>query len=79
MIRKSKCLDEVLAKMDTGATFSHFKAIKRWKAKHERVSPRDGAFLLYSQKKLSKLKSQIEDQTLANGREPATLQVLKQL
>uniref|UniRef100_A0A9J7XX12 DNA-directed RNA polymerase n=1 Tax=Cyprinus carpio carpio TaxID=630221 RepID=A0A9J7XX12_CYPCA len=77
VIRKSKCLDEVLAKMDTGATFSHFKAIKRWKAKHERVSPRDGAFLLYSQKKLSKLKSQIEDQTLANGRETATLQLLE--
>uniref|UniRef100_A0A672TFK4 DNA-directed RNA polymerase subunit n=1 Tax=Sinocyclocheilus grahami TaxID=75366 RepID=A0A672TFK4_SINGR len=77
VIRKSKCLDEVLAKMDTGATFSHFKAIKKWKAKRERVSPRDGAFLLYSQKKLSKLKSQVENQTLANGREPATLQLLE--
>uniref|UniRef100_A0A8C2EKD1 DNA-directed RNA polymerase subunit n=1 Tax=Cyprinus carpio TaxID=7962 RepID=A0A8C2EKD1_CYPCA len=77
VIRKSKCLDEVLAKMHPEAAFNHFKAIKRWKAKHERVSPRDGAFLLYSQKKLSKLKSQIEDQTLANGREPATLQLLE--
>uniref|UniRef100_A0A673NKL2 DNA-directed RNA polymerase n=1 Tax=Sinocyclocheilus rhinocerous TaxID=307959 RepID=A0A673NKL2_9TELE len=77
VIRKSKCLDEVLAKMDPEAAFNHFKAIKRWKAKHERVSPRDGAFLLFSQKKLSKLKSQIEDQTLANGREPATLQLLE--
>ncbi|XP_016118082.1 DNA-directed RNA polymerase I subunit RPA1-like [Sinocyclocheilus grahami] len=77
VIRKSKCLDEVLAKMDPEAAFNHFKAIKRWKAKHERVSSRDGAFLLFSQKKLSKLKSQIEDQTLANGREPATLQLLE--
>uniref|UniRef100_A0A8C1T2E3 DNA-directed RNA polymerase subunit n=1 Tax=Cyprinus carpio TaxID=7962 RepID=A0A8C1T2E3_CYPCA len=77
VIRKSKCLDEVLAKMHPEAAFNHFKAIKRWKAKHEHVSPRDGAFLLYSQKKLSKLKSQIEDQTLANGREPATLQLLE--
>lgn len=72
-------MDEVLGKMETGAAFSHFKAIKKWKAKHERVSPRDGAFLLYSQKKLSKLKSQVENQTLANGREPATLQVLMHL
>lgn len=77
VIRKSKCLDEVLAKMDSGATFSHFKAIKKWKSKHECVSPRDGAFLLYSQKKLSKLKCQVETQTLANGREPATLQLLE--
>lgn len=64
--------------MDPEAAFNHFKAIKKWKAKHERVSPRDGAFLLYSQKKLSKLKSQVGNEIVNNGREAATLQVLKQ-
>ncbi|XP_051716856.1 LOW QUALITY PROTEIN: DNA-directed RNA polymerase I subunit RPA1 [Ctenopharyngodon idella] len=77
VIRKSKCLDEVLAKMDSQAAFNHFKAIRRWKAKHERVSPRDGAFLLYSQKKLSHSKSQVGYQELANGRKAATLQLLE--
>ncbi|XP_073676380.1 DNA-directed RNA polymerase I subunit RPA1 [Garra rufa] len=77
VIRKSKCLDEVLAKMDSEEAFNHFKAIKRWKAKHERVSPRDGAFLLYSQKKLSKLKSE-EGIDMYSGRQTATLQLLKQ-
>ncbi|XP_052010608.1 DNA-directed RNA polymerase I subunit RPA1 [Xyrauchen texanus] len=77
VIRKSKCLDEVLAKMDPQATFNHFNAIKRWKAKHERLSPRDSAFLLYSQKKLGKLKTQTEGQELAKGREEATLQLVE--
>ncbi|XP_073710148.1 DNA-directed RNA polymerase I subunit RPA1 [Misgurnus anguillicaudatus] len=77
VIRKSKCLDEVLAKMDPQAAYNHFKAIKRWKAKHERVSPRDGAFLLYSQKKLGKMKAETTSQTLTNGRDAATLQLLE--
>ncbi|KAL1261396.1 hypothetical protein QQF64_006661 [Cirrhinus molitorella] len=78
VIRKSKCLDEVLAKMNSKAAFKHFKAIKKWKTKHERVSPRDGAFLLYSQKRLSKLKSQVENHELNSGRDTATLQLLEQ-
>ncbi|XP_067312869.1 DNA-directed RNA polymerase I subunit RPA1 [Pseudorasbora parva] len=77
VIRKSKCLDEVLAKMDPQATFNHFQAIKRWRAKHECVSPRGSAFLLFSQKKLSKLKSQMESLELVNGREAASLQLME--
>ncbi|KAG1935581.1 DNA-directed RNA polymerase I subunit RPA1 [Pimephales promelas] len=77
VIRKSKCLDEVLDKMDPQEAVNHFKAIKRWKAKHERVSPRDGGFLLFSQKKMSKLKSQLEVQDLANGREAASGQLVE--
>ncbi|KAK9962875.1 hypothetical protein ABG768_006114 [Culter alburnus] len=77
VIRKSKCLDEVLAKMDSQATFNHLKAIRRWKAKRERVSPREGAFLLYSQKKLSHVKSQVGYQELDSGRKAATLQLLE--
>lgn len=77
VIRKSKCLDEVLAKMDPQAANNHFNAIKKWKSKRERVSPRGGAFLLYSRKKLAKLKAQSMSQELTNGREQATLQVTK--
>lgn len=77
VIRKSKCLDEVLAKMDPVAALNHFKAIKKWKAKHEHASPRDGAFLLFSQKKMSKLKAQVEGHELVNGREEATLQLIE--
>lgn len=77
VIRKSQCLDEVLAKLDPQAARSHFKAIKKWKAKHEQSSPRDGAFLLFSQKKLGKIKAQSEGQlgVMTNGRDGATLQV----
>lgn len=75
VIRKSKCLDEVLAKMDPQTSNNHFNAIKKWKSKREHVSPRDGAFLLYSQKKLAKLKAQSMSQELSNGRDGATLQV----
>lgn len=78
VIRKSQCLDEVLAKLDPKAAHSHFKAIKKWKAKHEHSSARDGAFLLFSQKKLGKIKAEAEGQLgeLANGRDCATLQVM---
>uniref|UniRef100_A0AAR2JTJ7 DNA-directed RNA polymerase subunit n=1 Tax=Pygocentrus nattereri TaxID=42514 RepID=A0AAR2JTJ7_PYGNA len=78
-IRKSTCLDEVLAKLDPQAAECHFQAIKRWKAKRERASPRNGAFLHFSQKKLGKMKAQAEglSETLDNGRDAATLQVIQ--
>lgn len=75
VIRKSKCLDEVLSKMDSSVSANHQKAIKKWKMKREKGSPRDGAFLLFSQKKLAKMKAQAENALLTNGRETATLQV----
>ncbi|XP_056626087.1 DNA-directed RNA polymerase I subunit RPA1 [Triplophysa dalaica] len=78
VIRKSKCLDEVLAKMDPQTSNNHFNAIKKWKSKREHVSPRDGAFLLYSQKKLAKLKAKSMSQELSNGRDEATLQLSEQ-
>ncbi|XP_053361431.1 DNA-directed RNA polymerase I subunit RPA1 [Clarias gariepinus] len=79
VIRKSQCLDEVLAKLDPEAAYKHFKAIKKWKAKHVHSSPRDGAFLHFSQKKLSKLKAQAEGLSgeLTNGRDNATLQLVE--
>ncbi|TST60384.1 DNA-directed RNA polymerase I subunit RPA1 [Bagarius yarrelli] len=78
VIRKSQCLDEVLVKLDPQAARSHFKAIKKWKAKNELLSPRHGAFLLFSQKKLGKFKAQAEGQLgyFTNGRDNATLQLM---
>ncbi|XP_053486245.1 DNA-directed RNA polymerase I subunit RPA1 [Ictalurus furcatus] len=79
VIRKAQCLDEVLAKLDPQAAHSHSKAVKKWKAKHELSSPRNGAFLLFSQKKLGKIKAQAEGQLgeLINGRDNASLQVME--
>uniref|UniRef100_A0A4W5KQ13 DNA-directed RNA polymerase subunit n=1 Tax=Hucho hucho TaxID=62062 RepID=A0A4W5KQ13_9TELE len=75
VIRKSKCLDEVLAKLDPQAATNHFKAIRKWKAKREHISPREGAFLLFSQKKLKKAERQALE-NLANGRDTATLKLV---
>ncbi|XP_066505483.1 DNA-directed RNA polymerase I subunit RPA1 [Hoplias malabaricus] len=79
VIRKSKCLDEVLAKLDPKAAECHFQAIKKWKSKHEHTSARSGAFLLFSQKKLGKIKSEMEglSEDYVNGRNAATLQLME--
>ncbi|KAF7707147.1 DNA-directed RNA polymerase I subunit RPA1 [Silurus meridionalis] len=79
VIRKSQCLDEVLAKLDPQAAHSHFKAIKKWKAKHAHSSPRDGAFLYFSQKKLGKIKSRAEGQSgeFVNGRDNTIAQLIE--
>ncbi|XP_062856932.1 DNA-directed RNA polymerase I subunit RPA1 [Trichomycterus rosablanca] len=78
VIRKSQCLDEVLAKLDPNAAQSHFRAIRKWRAKHANVSPRDGAFLLFSQKKLGQIMAESEGLSgeSVNGRDNATLQLL---
>ncbi|XP_041931278.1 DNA-directed RNA polymerase I subunit RPA1 [Alosa sapidissima] len=77
VIRKSKCLDEVLSKMDSSVSANHQKAIRKWRAKREHVSPREGAFLLFSQKKLAKMKAQAANAAMTNGREMATLQLVE--
>uniref|UniRef100_A0A8C2XF17 DNA-directed RNA polymerase subunit n=1 Tax=Cyclopterus lumpus TaxID=8103 RepID=A0A8C2XF17_CYCLU len=60
VIKRSQGLDEVLARLDPRAANRHFASIQRWKAKREVACPRRGAFLLFSQKKLSKLKAAAE-------------------
>ncbi|TRY91177.1 hypothetical protein DNTS_006106 [Danionella cerebrum] len=72
VIRKSQCLDDVLAKLDPDAALHHFKAVKRWKSKHRDALRRNGAFLLYSQKRLKRLKTEAEDDPQIYGREAAT-------
>nr|XP_023655802.1 DNA-directed RNA polymerase I subunit RPA1 [Paramormyrops kingsleyae] len=77
VIRTSKCLDEVLSKMDPQEVESHFRAIERWKAKQQAASARQGAFLLFSQKKLAKLKSQNPPGGLQEGRDGCSLQLME--
>ncbi|KAF7649221.1 hypothetical protein LDENG_00144910 [Lucifuga dentata] len=79
VIRKSQGLDEVLACLDPEAASQHFAAIQRWKRKREVASPRHGAFLMFSQKKMAKLKQTIQRAEVnVNGRDAATLQLLEQ-
>ncbi|KAK7895603.1 hypothetical protein WMY93_020928 [Mugilogobius chulae] len=78
VIRKSQGLDEVLSRLDPEAARKHFAAIQRWKKKHETDNPRQGAFLVYSQKKLAKLKESMEMGEKVNGRDIPTLQLMEQ-
>uniref|UniRef100_M3ZP94 DNA-directed RNA polymerase subunit n=1 Tax=Xiphophorus maculatus TaxID=8083 RepID=M3ZP94_XIPMA len=61
VIRRSQDLDSVLARLDPHTAARHFTAIQRWKAKRELACPRRGAFLLFSQKKLAKLRELVKD------------------
>ncbi|KAF3693558.1 DNA-directed RNA polymerase I subunit RPA1 [Channa argus] len=62
VIKRSQGLDKVLSCLDPELASQHFAAIQRWKAKRDVACPRRGAFLLFSQKKMSKLK-QTEERT----------------
>ncbi|XP_061541184.1 DNA-directed RNA polymerase I subunit RPA1 isoform X1 [Phycodurus eques] len=79
VIKKSQGLDEVLTRLDTQGASRHFSAIQRWKAKRELTSPRRGAFLLFSQKKMARLK-QTEQGAIQNvcGRDMAVLKLVEQ-
>ncbi|XP_041048418.1 DNA-directed RNA polymerase I subunit RPA1 [Carcharodon carcharias] len=77
VIKKSKHLEEVLRKMDSKAANKLHEAIKKWKAKHPAPLTRLGAFLLYSQKKFSKIKGMNPEGMLASSRELATHQLLE--
>uniref|UniRef100_A0A4W4F6E9 DNA-directed RNA polymerase subunit n=1 Tax=Electrophorus electricus TaxID=8005 RepID=A0A4W4F6E9_ELEEL len=76
-VEKSQCLEKVLVKLDHLVAENHFRNIKKWKAKHAHVSPRDGGFLRFSKKNLNKMKARGEGHTedLINGRDAATLHV----
>uniref|UniRef100_A0A1A8BJ34 DNA-directed RNA polymerase subunit n=1 Tax=Nothobranchius kadleci TaxID=1051664 RepID=A0A1A8BJ34_NOTKA len=60
VIKTSQDLDSVLAHLDPQTASRHFAAIQRWKSKRDTPCPRTGAFLLFSQKKLSKLREGTE-------------------
>ncbi|KAM8808325.1 DNA-directed RNA polymerase I subunit RPA1 [Eudromia elegans] len=77
VIQKTNRLDEALAKMESHQANRQFKAIKKWRAKHQTSVLREGGFLLYSQKKMASVKAQIPAGDSKNGRDPATLQLLK--
>uniref|UniRef100_A0A3P9LG42 DNA-directed RNA polymerase subunit n=1 Tax=Oryzias latipes TaxID=8090 RepID=A0A3P9LG42_ORYLA len=78
VIRRTQSLDSVLARLDLQTANQHFAAIRRWKAKREMPSPRRGAFLLFSKKKLAKLKDSTAGADLVSTRSPAVLQLVGQ-
>ncbi|KAM9375680.1 DNA-directed RNA polymerase I subunit RPA1 [Pholidichthys leucotaenia] len=78
VIKQSQGLDEVLARLDPQSASKHFTAIQRWKAKREVACPRRGAFLLFSQKKLAKLKKMERGIDPVSNRACAVLQLVQQ-
>lgn len=77
VIKMSKHLDEVLAKMTPEQANEHFRLIKRWRAKNPVRVSRQGAFLMYSQKKMAELQTEDQMGELINGRSFATQQLLE--
>uniref|UniRef100_A0A8D2Q056 DNA-directed RNA polymerase subunit n=1 Tax=Zosterops lateralis melanops TaxID=1220523 RepID=A0A8D2Q056_ZOSLA len=77
VIQKTNHLDEALARMESHQANQQFKAIKKWRARHQNSVQREGGFLLFSQKKLASVKAQLPGGEIKNGRDPATLQLLK--
>ncbi|XP_053735910.1 DNA-directed RNA polymerase I subunit RPA1 [Synchiropus splendidus] len=79
VIRKSQGLDEAVAQLDPQTASRHFASVQRWLAKRDKACPRTGAFLLFSQKKLAKLKDSEENtQPDVNGRRAVTHQIIQQ-
>lgn len=78
VIKRSQGLDQILARLDSQTASKHFAALQRWKAKRETSNPRRGAFLLYSQKKLAKLKAASTGEETSSNRHPAVLKLMEQ-
>ncbi|PKU48663.1 dna-directed rna polymerase i subunit rpa1 [Limosa lapponica baueri] len=77
VIQKTNHLDEALARMESHQANQQFKAIKKWRARHQNSVQREGGFLMFSQKKMASVKAQIPGGEIKNGRDPATLQLMK--
>lgn len=75
VIQKTNHLDEALARMESHQANQQFKAIKKWRARHQNSVQREGGFLMFCQKKMASVKAQITGGEIKNGRDPATLQV----
>lgn len=78
VIRKSQGLDEILSRLDPVAARKHFTAVQRWKSKHQTADPRQGAFLLYSQKHLAKVKDMFPEGVIVHGRSQPTIELTRQ-
>ncbi|KFO72531.1 DNA-directed RNA polymerase I subunit RPA1, partial [Cuculus canorus] len=77
VIQKTSHLDEALARMESHQATQHFKAIKKWRARHQNSLQREGGFLMFARKKMASVKARIPGGEMKNGRDPATLQLLK--
>lgn len=79
VIKRSQGLDQVLAHLDPLAASKHFASIQRWRDKRKLECPRKGAFLLFSQKKMAKLKQMDQSaETDPHGRCFGVKQVVEQ-
>ncbi|XP_056410396.1 DNA-directed RNA polymerase I subunit RPA1 isoform X2 [Hyla sarda] len=72
VIKQSKCLDEVLSKMDSEQASRYSQSIRKWKVKYPASLQRRGPLLLYSQKKMTSFKEQYPEPCITNGREQAS-------
>lgn len=61
--------------MESHQANQQFKAIKKWRARHQSSVQREGGFLLFAQKKMASVKAQTPGGEVKYGRDPATLQV----
>ncbi|XP_069488274.1 DNA-directed RNA polymerase I subunit RPA1 [Ambystoma mexicanum] len=77
VIKRSKHLDEVLAKMNPEQANKHFRLIKRWNVKNPVSLPWQGAFLLFCQKKMLELQPEGLTGQLISGRDLTTHQLLE--
>ncbi|NXI46308.1 RPA1 polymerase, partial [Galbula dea] len=77
VIQKTNHLDEALARMESHQAGQQFRAISKWRARHQNSVQREGSFLMFSQKKMASVKAQIAGGEIKHGRDPATLQLLK--
>lgn len=78
VIRKSQGLDQVMSRLDPEAARKHFTAIQRWKTKHQTADPRQGGFLLYSQKHMAKVRDTIPEGNGAFTRHEPALELINQ-
>lgn len=61
--------------MESHQANQQFKAIKKWRARHQNSVQREGGFLLFAQKKMASVKAQTPEGEVKYGRDAATLQV----
>ncbi|XP_065693534.1 DNA-directed RNA polymerase I subunit RPA1 [Patagioenas fasciata] len=77
VIQKTNHLDEALTRMESHQAKQQFKAIKKWRTRHQNSVQREGGFLLFAQRKMPSVKAQTPEGEVKYGRDAATLQLLK--
>ncbi|NXU55669.1 RPA1 polymerase, partial [Turnix velox] len=76
-IQKANHLDEALARMESHQATQQFRAIKKWRSRHQNSVRREGGFLIFCKKKMASVKALMSGGEMNNGRDPAALQLQK--